>query len=514
MSRVGLWQLILLVVSLIGCSDWRRGPTRKQQQESFDASGSRFVDGMDARTRSRAETTTSPDRGRVHAKARFVWIRKKPEAESEWLGYITLGQSLALSRDRRTPEAGTGSVCATWVPVAPRGWVCVGRDATLDAEDPEVVRLEAYAPDIRSPWPFEYAKSLETVRYRSVPSPRDQRAKEGNLDALLGRIERARAARDPAAIAKIDPRLVGVDLSLSGNAMIASYEPPAAVLESDDNIPLGSTIAYVHEFDHDDRAWLLSWDHAVIPRVRVQKFPRSEFHGAPLEEGVRFPLGFVRKIAAKKYRRAAGGALLPSEETFAPRARIAFGEGKSSLGADVLLETDEAGTFVRQSDVFVVDPKRELPRRLPGTGRRTWVEVSTVGGWLVAYEGERPVYVTLISAGRAALGADDKMVPASSTPNGVYAIHSKLKTATMRSENRPGASHAEVMYTQVFFEDYALHGAYWHDAFGDRKSAGCVNLSPIDSKWLFDWSEPSVPEDWHVKKVEPGEAQTVVVIHS
>ena len=69
------------------------------------------------------------------------------------------------------------------------------------------------------------------------------------------------------------------------------------------------------------------------------------------------------------------------------------------------------------------------------------------------------------------------------------------------------------MYTQVFYEDYALHGAYWHDDFGDRKSAGCVNLSPIDSKWLFDWSEPKVPTDWHVKKIEPGDDATVVVIH-
>ena len=507
----GLLAAGILLASLAGCRDPRAYDWK--EHDDTVASDSRFMDGMDAKARRKADAEPAPDRGRVHAKARFVWIRKKPDPDSEWLGYITLGQSLAVSRDGRKDQPGTGSVCETWVPVAPKGWVCTGRDATLDANDPEVARLAEYAPDVRSPWPFDYAKSLETVRYRSLPTPRDQRAKEGNLEGLLDRIARARKAPEEAAVRKIDARFVGVDLSLTGNAAIPSYLPPSTVLESDDNVPLASTIAYVHEFDHDERAWLLSWDHAVIPRVRVQKFPRSDFHGVALEDGVKFPLGFVRKLSAKKYKRTSGGELAASEEAFTPRERIGFGEGRTSLGGEVLLETDEPGTFVRERDVFVVAPKRELPRRLAANGRRTWVEVSTVGGWLLAYEGERPVYVTLISAGRAALDKADKMLPASSTPTGVYAIHSKLKTATMRSENRPGRTHAEVMYTQVFYEDYALHGAYWHDDFGDRKSAGCVNLSPIDSKWLFDWSEPKVPTDWHVKKIEPGDDATVVVIH-
>ena len=40
---------------------------------------------------------------RVYSKARFVWIRKRPTAESEWIGYITLGQSLALRANVEPP---------------------------------------------------------------------------------------------------------------------------------------------------------------------------------------------------------------------------------------------------------------------------------------------------------------------------------------------------------------------------------------------------------------------------
>ncbi len=27
-------------------------------------------------------------------------------------------------------------------------------------------------------------------------------------------------------------------------------------------------------------------------------------------------------------------------------------------------------------------------------------------------------------------------------------------------------------------------------------SAGCVNVSPLDGKWLFDWTTPAVPDGW------------------
>ena len=139
---------------------------------------------------------------RVYAKARFVWIRKRPTPESEWIGYITLGQSLGLRQHVEPPAAGAlttsegtlgivgpGSVCQFWVPVEPSGWVCTGRDATLNAADPVVVELEQTAPDVNSPWPFDYARSLETPRYRSLPNMREQKATEGNVEALRTRID-------------------------------------------------------------------------------------------------------------------------------------------------------------------------------------------------------------------------------------------------------------------------------------------------------------------------------------
>ena len=39
----------------------------------------------------------------------------------------------------------------------------------------------------------------------------------------------------------------------------------------------------------------------------------------------------------------------------------------------------------------------------------------------------------------------------------------------------------------------AFHSTYWHNNFGERTSAGCVNLRPEDAKFVFRWTTPEVP---------------------
>ena len=445
---------------------------------------------------------------RVHAKARFVWIRRRPTPESEWDGYITLGQSLRIRSDVPS-EQGTGTVCERWIPVEPSGWVCIGRDATLVAEDPVAVALREDAADTSSPWPFDYARSLETPRYRKVPTMQEQRATEGDVPTLVKKIDKARDAKSKEELKAIDARLVEATLDLATERAPELFAPPYTILESDERLKFGSTIAFTRTFLHDDRSWLLSWDRAVIPMARTKVYPRSAFHGTVLEEGITLPLAFSKKHPAKRYRLDHNGVGTDVLRDIPPHTLIQLGR-EASRGEYVHTADD---WWVKRSEVAVIEPTAKLPKRLPASGRRTWVEVSTVGGWLVAFEGEKPVYATLISAGKGEVLPDGSMRATSSTPIGTYSVASKFRTATMRSDRRPDMVHAEVMYTQVFFGDYALHGAYWHDEWGDRRSAGCVNLAPIDSKWLFDWSEPRMPEDWHAKRVLGGDPSTVVVGH-
>ncbi len=78
-------------------------------------------------------------------------------------------------------------------------------------------------------------------------------------------------------------------------------------------------------------------------------------------------------------------------------------------------------------------------------------------------------------------------------------IYQKHVSSTMDGDEDQADSYAlrDVPFVQYFHKGYALHGTYWHDEFGKIRSHGCVNLSPIDSAWLFEWTDPSVPPDWH-----------------
>ena len=46
-----------------------------------------------------------------------------------------------------------------------------------------------------------------------------------------------------------------------------------------------------------------------------------------------------------------------------------------------------------------------------------------------------------------------------------------------------------VPYVMYFYQDYGLHGAYWHNNFGHPMSHGCINERITDAKALYDWAD-------------------------
>ncbi len=106
---------------------------------------------------------------------------------------------------------------------------------------------------------------------------------------------------------------------------------------------------------------------------------------------------------------------------------------------------------------------------------------------LVAYDGDRPVYATLVSSGRA-----------SPTPRGNYPIWAKVAHITMKSQPyEDNTYYVDRVPWVLFFQAHnAIHGAYWHDKFGVTKSHGCVNVAPRDARWLFEWVPPELPAAW------------------
>lgn len=123
----------------------------------------------------------------------------------------------------------------------------------------------------------------------------------------------------------------------------------------------------------------------------------------------------------------------------------------------------------------------------PGTGAdEKWFDIDLDEQVLVAYEGERPVYATLVSTGKYR----------HTTPTAITRIASMLQRATMTSNDGDVYSVADVPWTMYYDGNYALHTSYWHDGFGGPRSHGCVNLAPADAHVLYRWSSPDAPAGW------------------
>lgn len=144
------------------------------------------------------------------------------------------------------------------------------------------------------------------------------------------------------------------------------------------------------------------------------------------------------------------------------------------------------GSLMRRADVRLAEAIA-APAEIEPDER--WIHIDLDEQLLVAYEGEAPVYVTLVSSGKD--GYD--------TPAGSYRIRRKYISRRMRGPDPDAGTYdiAEVPWAMYYHRGYALHGAYWHDEFGQVRSHGCTNLPPEAARWLFRWTAPDVPEGWH-----------------
>jgi hypothetical protein len=133
-------------------------------------------------------------------------------------------------------------------------------------------------------------------------------------------------------------------------------------------------------------------------------------------------------------------------------------------------------------------------------GETKWIEVNVTTQQVTAWEHDVPVMTFRTSTGLA------------NTPTvvGEFRIYVKLLSTRMSG---PGYDLPNVPHTMYFYSGYALHGAYWHNNFGQPMSHGCVNLSPENAQLLFDWADPGLPsgtQTIHASADNPG---TLVFVH-
>ena len=109
-----------------------------------------------------------------------------------------------------------------------------------------------------------------------------------------------------------------------------------------------------------------------------------------------------------------------------------------------------------------------------GSGEK-WIDVNLTTQTIHAMQGEQLLNSFLVSTGTWR----------TPTVTGIYRIYVKYRAASMSG---PGYYLPNVPYVMYFFKDYGIHGTYWHSNFGTPMSHGCVNLSPNDAGWLFQFA--------------------------
>lgn len=110
------------------------------------------------------------------------------------------------------------------------------------------------------------------------------------------------------------------------------------------------------------------------------------------------------------------------------------------------------------------------------------------------YEGNREVFFCKISSGKSYDPVTGQIVDTFATPAGTLLTYWKIvsKNMTAGNESAGYSTPAVPWCTFIASGGVAIHGAFWHNAFGEKRSHGCINVTPEDAKWIFRWTTPYV----------------------
>ena len=473
------------------------------------------------------------------------------------LGYIRQGNKVPV-----LPEAHPKENCPDgWYELLAGGFVC-GKYATLDLNHPRV-KLAAHPPYMDGPLPYEYGYNLTngTPLYKTAPSQADRLKFEPWLRPKT-RDDSNPYGDDPVAVAlSANP---GAPAAATTSDPLGAFDPwdsgvpwylrsydggkPTDItlddLREESGSPVikrmvkGFYLALDREVETGPRKsakWWRTTSGLIAPheRIYVAK-PATDFHGVwlgqdPPEADVNapplapdagvgvtehprhkidFPVAFVLWYHARKYALSDDHAKATATGP-ASRFTVVHLTGQTAKIGGVTYDETDDGWWMKAAEgtkAVAGTPPKDLK---PG---EKWIDVNLKTETLIAFEGDKPVYATLVSTGKM---DDEEKEKDHRTRSGEFRIREKHIAATMDGDVASDGPYSieDVPWIMYFSGSIALHGAFWHQNFGHVQSHGCVNLAPLDAKALFGWTEPMVPQGWHGVFATEDRPGTRVVVH-
>jgi lipoprotein-anchoring transpeptidase ErfK/SrfK len=465
-----------------------------------------------------------------------VPVRARPDRTSETVGQLRVGSRVSRSERNVSVRDCPGG----WYVIRPVGFVCAGTEATTELQHP-VARAINTEPNRSRPMPYRYG-FLRAIapNYLKVPSKDEQLKYEMRLERHLRNWKKLGSVWDTVDVGAND-----VSLDLEGLAVGEIPKSPVTMSANerfgssgDDHVPWWlvpqrqipnlsgfrapsyaviadrakrhAGVALIGEFvapeQSQSRRFAITTDARLIPADKIKATSGSPFHGQDIRK-LGLPAAFVRADNAH-YVSLLNGKV-ERGEPLAFRQFVPLSGKVEEFRGHRMVQTRD-GQWLESSDLWVAASPSTMPAFAAKNNH--WIDVAIINQMLVLWEGQRPVYMTLVSTGRDGLGDPQTT---RSTPQGTFRIYQKHVTTTMDSDVADEEFELrDVPWVMYFKGGYALHGAYWHDEFGRARSHGCINLAPIDARYVFQWATPQVPEHWHA--VTAGgvfEEGTLVNIH-
>jgi hypothetical protein len=480
-----------------------------------------------------------------------VAIHDKPDGESPKLGYLRVGTRTMVGAKQSGPGCPKG-----WHALARGGFACASKGLVVDATREPPMPNPPPVARVDQPLPYDYAyvKRWNSPMFWRVPTP-DEFA---GAEALRTTREQQRLAAEAAAkglpppSAKTDapkpdaPKpdaptaeekyglsdLPSVDDAPTPDAPKADAPKPDASKAEDKpeekpveqpapteaeiiaaaKLPLkpekswlerGFYVSVGEKLTEEGRTWWHTARGGYVDVTHAYKYDAKDFSGIELPAEATFPFGFVMSETTKLIALAPDGKMT-TVSTLERRTFVDLDE-EIEIGGKTYMTTAD-GHLIRKSDLRTADPQ-PVPKGIQPWER--WIDVSLDKQILVAYEGERPVFVSLVSTGKKGTKEEPFV-----TPEGRWRIRSKHISTTMDGNTASDGNYSiqDVPWTMFFEGSYALHGAFWHQGFGRPRSHGCVNLGPSAARWLFNWTTPFLPEGWHGVHAHAGSPGTTVVV--
>ncbi len=395
-------------------------------------------------------------------------VHDKPDPDALLLGWLRVGSRVRLAPGPvKTPTCRTG-----FYRLYPRGYACAGEGIQV-ADKPPQSELAMNPPPRDAPLPYRYflVKEPKVPEYHRLPSREDQRAANAFVQRYLELLQKSEAKAQKL----LDGQLPGELLS-----------PPIVRRYLDRLFFVAG--AGIEERAH--RKFVRTVRGSYVKQAQLEERTGSSFRGVELDAEHPLPVAWMVRegtpFTAKQ--RKDGSYRYITNPKDKPLARLSEvpGASREHLGDDLVYKLPD-GRYLKSWYVALAE---KIPRPEGIGPGEPWVHVNIDQQTLVAYQGDEPVYATLVSTG---LEGHD-------TPVGLFTIRSKLVASTMSDigQDAPDRySIEDVPWTEYFSGSVALHGAFWHGGFGLRHSHGCVNLSPFDAHRVFNLTWPELPEGWH-----------------